>query len=102
MTKIRLIFYSVFGAFHLVSFIFTLFLHKFILDLVNYLSLFKYIALFGLLLLITDVIWSFKVNRDVQKQKDALTHELNMLKARLYDLQEGKETPAPKTIPPKA
>jgi hypothetical protein len=52
--------------------------------------------------LITDVIWSFKVNRDVQKQKDALTHELNMLKARLYDLQEGKETPAPKTIPPKA
>ena len=66
-------------------------------DLVNYIGVFKYITLFGLLLLIVDVVWSFIVNRDSQKEKAALEHELNMLKAKLFDLQEGKEPPAPKS-----
>ena len=39
-------------------------------------------------MLIVDVAWAFKVNKDAVKEKDALTLELNTLKAKLFDLQE--------------
>jgi hypothetical protein len=106
MTKIRLIFYAVFAAFHLGAFIFTLTLpdkDKF-QELIPYLQwfpFFKFATFFGLLLFVIDVIWALKISHDTKKDKAALTHELNMLKARLYDLQEGKESPMPKSIPPK-
>jgi hypothetical protein len=50
--------------------------------------------LFGLTLLLADVTWSWIINRDSKKEKEALTHELNMLKAKLFDLQEAaRQTP---------
>lgn len=104
MTKIRLIFYAVFAAFHLGAFIFTLILQSntsLLLKMAGYVSTLKYVTLFGLILLIVDVIWAFKINRQVQQEKDALAHELNMLKARLYDIQEGKDSTASKPNPPK-
>jgi len=105
MTKIRLIFYAVFAAFHLGAFIFTLILQSntsLLLKMAGYVSTLKYVTLFGLILLIVDVIWAFKINRQVQQEKDALAHELNMLKAKLYDIQEEKNiSPTPKSNPPK-
>jgi hypothetical protein len=101
MNQKRLIFYLVFAVFHLGAFIFTLVLPSVLFDMVKYVPWFKYATFFGLLLLVTDVVWSYVINRDAQREKDALTHELNTLKAKLYDLQEaGKDTSAPK--PPKA
>ncbi|RAV98431.1 hypothetical protein [Pseudochryseolinea flava] len=104
MTKIRLIFYAVFAAFHLGAFIFTLILQSntsLLLKMAGYVSTLKYVTLFGLLLFVIDVVWSFKSNREAQEEKAALAHELNMLKARLYDIQEGKEAAASKPQPPK-
>lgn len=104
MTKIRLIFYAVFAAFHLGAFIFTLILQSntsLLLKMAGYVSTLKYVTLFGLILLVVDVVWAFKINRQVQQEKDALAHELNMLKARLYDIQEGKDTLSTKPNPPK-
>jgi hypothetical protein len=53
------------------------------------LSFFKWGAILGLALLITDVVWDLKTSRDHSKEKDALSHELNTLKAKLFDLQES-------------
>jgi len=104
MNQKRLIFYTVFAAFHIGAFVFTIILQNsltLLLRMASLVTYFKYATLFGLLLLIIDVVWSFKINRETLKEKDALTHELNTLKAKLYDLQEaGKDSSAPKT--PKA
>lgn len=61
--------------------------------MVSFLPYFKYGTLIGLILVIIDVIWSWITNRDTQKEKAALTHELNTLKAKLFDLQEAAKTP---------
>ena len=101
MTKNRLIFYAIFAAFNLGAFIFTLILENntsMLFSMVQYVPWFKYGALLGLILVIIDVIWSWFINRETQKEKAALTHELNTLKAKLFDLQEeSKSLNLPKT-----
>ena len=54
--------------------------------------MFKWITFLGLLILITDVVWAWKANKDAVKEKAALTLELNTLKAKLFDLQEAAKT----------
>lgn len=50
--------------------------------------------------MLTDIIWSWIVSRDSQKENAALTHELNTLKAKLFDLQEkSKEMETAKNVP---
>jgi ABC-type transport system involved in cytochrome bd biosynthesis fused ATPase/permease subunit len=91
MTKNRLIFYAIFAAFNFAAFIFTLILEnntQMLFSMVQYVPWFKYGTLLGLILVIIDVIWSWFINRESQKEKAALTHELNTLKAKLFDLQE--------------
>lgn len=96
MTKKRLIFYGVFALFHIASFVFTLTLpdKDHFMDLVKYLewiSLFKYATLIGLLLLVVDVVWAFKADSDATKDGAATRQELTNLKAKLFDIQEGKK-----------
>jgi len=95
MTKNRLIFYAIFAAFNLGAFIFTIILENntsMLFSMVQYVPWFKYGALLGLILVIIDVIWSWIINRESTKEKAALTHELNTLKAKLFDLQEEAKT----------
>ena len=92
MKKNRLIFFAVFATFHLTSFIFTILLDNntsLLFSMVKYVPMFKFVTLFGLLLLISDFIWSWITSKDVQREKSGLTHELNTLKAKLFDLQEA-------------
>ena len=96
MTKKRLIFYGVFALFHIASFIFTLTLpnKENFMDMVKYIewiSLFKYVTLIGLLLLVVDVVWAFKADSDAHKEEIAAKQELTHLKAKLFDIQEGKK-----------
>jgi hypothetical protein len=59
----------------------------------------KYGAFLGLILLVVDVIWDRTTSKESEKQKDALTHELNTLKAKLFDLQEAaKIAPSAKDL----
>jgi ABC-type transport system involved in cytochrome bd biosynthesis fused ATPase/permease subunit len=91
MTKNRLIFYVVFAVFNLSAFIFTLILEnntQMLFSMVQYIGWFKFATLLGLILVIIDVIWSWFIYRESQREKDALKHELNTLKAKLFDLQE--------------
>ena len=104
MKKNRLIFYAVFAAFHLFTVFFTIFVDSnkndlsFLSKIHGWISLMKYGAMVGLLLLIIDVIWDFASLRDLNKENSALNQEIGALKAKLFDLQEAaKSSPAPGT-----
>jgi hypothetical protein len=104
MTRRRLIFYAIFGAFHLITFIFTLIIEysdaSSLFSLIKYIGTFKYIAFLGLALIITDFIWMWLDTRNAKMKEDAMRTENNTLKAKVYDMQEaGKpkaESPSPK------
>jgi hypothetical protein len=102
MSKNRIIFYLVFLAFHIGAFIFTLLIQdfNFLTKIYSYIGMFKYITFFGMAMMLTDIVWSWILNRDSGKEKAALTHELNTLKAKLFDLQEkAKVDEAARNLP---
>lgn len=107
MKKNRLVFYGIFALFHLVAFIFTVVLDNntnLLFRMVGWVPSFKWITLFGLLLLVVDVTWAMLVHREAAKEKAALLHELNTLKAKLFDMQEvsKKQVPPQPTTKPNA
>lgn len=92
MKKNRLIFYAIFALFHIGAFFFTVLLDNdtsLLFSMVKYVPWFKYGTLVGVLLIIADFIWAWTSNKESEKEKSALSHELNMLKAKLFDLQES-------------
>lgn len=96
MKRNRLIFYSVFAVFHICAFIFTAIIDNntsLLFKMVQYVPWFKYATLFGLILLVVDFMWALRINKETTKEKDALSHELNTLKAKLFDLQEAAKQP---------
>jgi cell shape-determining protein MreC len=94
MKKNRLIFYAVFGAFHLILTIFSFYVDSqkndfaFLSRMLGWISTLKWGALLGLLLFIADVIWNMVERKDLAKENTALNNEMNTLKAKLFDLQE--------------
>jgi uncharacterized membrane protein len=92
MTKNRLIFYIIFAVFHLGAFLFTIALDNntgILFKMVGWVPAFKWVTLLGLILLIIDVIWVYASQKESVKERAALNHELNTLKAKLFDLQEA-------------
>ena len=92
MIRNRLIFYIVFGIFHLGALIFTVMLDNdtgLLFKMVSYVPTFKWLTLFGFILLVTDFLWFLKDYLTTKKEKAAMTLELDTLKARLFDLQEA-------------
>jgi hypothetical protein len=95
MTKRRIIFFIIFGSYHLLLLFFTFYMEsqkenfKFLGAMLRSFPLFKYGAFLGLALLIVDVIWSWRTNNAQRKENDALLLETNKLKAKVYDLQEA-------------
>lgn len=102
MNKNRKIFYIVFALYQILAYVFTLYIEdlSFLMKIFKYIGWFKYITFFGIVMVVTDVVWSLIVTRDNQKENAALTHELNTLKAKLFDLQEiAKQSEAAKNPP---
>jgi hypothetical protein len=101
MKKNRWIFFSIFALFHLGAFIFTVILDNntsLLFKMVGWVPSFKWITLIGLILLIIDIVWAMSIHKESQKEKAALNHELNTLKAKLFDLQEAaKPVSAPRS-----
>jgi hypothetical protein len=98
MKKNRLIFFGIFAFFHFAAFVFTVVLDNntsLLFKMVGWVPSFKWITLLGVILLITDVLWAFSIHRETQKEKAALVHELNTLKAKLFDLQEAAKINPP-------
>lgn len=105
MKKNRLIFYAVFGGFHLFLFFFSLYVDsqkeniQFLLSLQGKIWLLKYGSFLGLILLATDIVWEWSSERTFKKENDQLNHELNMLKAKLFDLQEAAKSSSVSSSP---
>lgn len=94
MKKSRIIFYALFAVFHLGAFLFTVILDNntsLLFSMVQYVPLFKYVTLMGLVLLVVDFVWALRATKDLEKEKSAVNHELNTLKAKLFDLQEASK-----------
>lgn len=100
MKKNRLIFYAVFGVLHLFIFFFSLYMDgqreniEFLLALQGKIWMLKYGSFILVILFATNVILHYRDNRRNIREKEQLNHELNVLKAKVYDLQEAaKGTP---------
>ena len=92
MNKRRLIFFGIFGGFHVIAFVFTVVMEtnvNVLLNLVSYIGVFKYITFLGLLLVITDFIWHWQETKSSKKKEDDARLENNTLKAKVYDMQEA-------------
>jgi len=102
MSRNRVIFYLVFLAFHIGAFIFTLYIQdfNFLTRIFDHIKSFKFITFFGLMMMVTDIIWTWLGNREARKENAALKHELHTLKAKLFDLQEvSRQQDAAKNTP---
>lgn len=103
MTKARIIFYSIFGTYQLLAFVMSLVLENsglsFQLKVAAQMSVFKWITLIGLILILVDFVWLWNDLRRQKKLDEAYRHENNVLKAKVYDLQEGAK-PKPEVPKP--
>ena len=91
MKKSRLIFYLIFALFHIGAFIFTVVLGNdsgFLMSMFSWVPYFKWVTLLGVLFVIVDFIWSWIAGKDRNRETEALQHEVNTLKAKLFDMQE--------------
>jgi len=102
MSRNRAIFYLIFLAYHVAAFIFTISIQdfNFLTRIFDHIRSFKFITLFGVMLMVTDIIWTWIGSRDTRKENAMLKHELDTLKAKLFDMQElSKQQDAAKNTP---
>jgi hypothetical protein len=98
MAKNRLIFYSIFGVYQLGAFIFTFVIDtdntSALLSLYGYLPWFKYLSFIGVMLIVIDFVWSWRQISKTRQEIEEFRQENNILKAKIYDIQETKQ-PSP-------
>lgn len=94
MKKNRLIFYAFFGIFHLFILFFSLYVDgqkdnfQFLISLQQKIWMIKYGSFIGLILLVIDFVWLMRGEHHHDIERKKLEHEINTLKAKLFDLQE--------------
>ncbi len=99
MNKRRRIFFIVFGSYHLLTLIFVLFIEaqkadlSLLYGLYGKIALMRWGAILGLLLFVIDASWNFFETKSSGKEKEAMRHENNTLKAKVYDLQQPSKEP---------
>ena len=97
MNRRRLIFFGIFGFYHLVVLLFTAYIDVQKSDLgvltsmYKFIYLFKYGAILGLVLLGIDFVWTWREIKVKAKEHDTLQLEINSLKAKVYDFQEASK-----------
>ena len=95
MDKRRLIFFSIFGGYHFIAFVFTLFMESqkddlsLLYTLFAKITLFKYGTFLGLALFATEVIWTWRDSKKFAQEKEVMRQENNVLKAKVYDMGEA-------------
>lgn len=100
MKKNRLIFYAVIGVLHLFLLLFSIYMDsqqnnlEFLIRLQGTIWLLKYCSFFLVILFVTNIILHVRDNKRHLRENQGLIQELNILKAKLYDLQEGAKKAA--------
>jgi cell division protein FtsB len=106
MTKNRIIFFSIFGGYHLITLLFTIYMDTqkddfgLLARILSNFSLFKYGAFLGAILFVIDFIWTRNDKKQNIKDADLMRQENNILKAKVYDMQESLKAAATKIVPP--
>jgi hypothetical protein len=98
MKKNRWIFFAIFAFFHLSAFIFTVVLDNntnLLFKMVGWVPSFKWITLIGLILLVVDIVWAVSIQKEYDREKAAHDHEMNTLKAKLFDMQDSSRNLPP-------
>src|SRR6266487_1146531 len=95
MNKRRIIFLSIFGGYELIIFLLSLFVESnksdvgFLFNIFGKIYLIKYGAFLGVAFLAVEFVWTWMDSKNVAKEKEAMRHENNVLKAKVYDLTNG-------------
>ena len=106
MTKNRIIFFSIFGGYHLITLLFTIYMDAqkddfgLLARILSNFSLFKYGAFLGVVLFAIDFFWTKSDKKQNLKEADVSRQENNILKAKVYDMQESLKAAAQKITPP--
>lgn len=100
MNQKRLLLYLIFAVYQFSAFIFTVMVdgHLDLLGLLKFIPWFKFISFLGVTLFMIDFVWFWIDRRTARKREQELTQENNVLKAKIYDLQESKDTGPSKEI----
>jgi hypothetical protein len=99
MSKRRIIFLTIFGAYELGIFVFSVIVESnktdmgFLFDVFGKIHLVKYGTFFGVALLAVEFIWTWMDGRKSAKEKEAMRNENNELKAKVDGLTHGTTTP---------
>jgi hypothetical protein len=99
MKKSKLIFHILFVLFHVALFIIAVYVYtqrdnfSFLLKVQTYITYMPYMAFVGLVLLGLNYLFIMIKNRTFSKEMESVKKENNLLKAKMFDLQEAqKET----------
>lgn len=89
----RIALFGSFMVYHLGALGFTYLVdgHLDLLSLLKYIPSFKYIAFLGIVMILLDITWYYFDARANKQEKEVLKDENTNLKAKIYDLQEGKK-----------
>lgn len=94
MNKRRRIFFLIFGVYHIILLVFISYIEiqkndlSLLYGLYTKISLMRNGAILGLVLFLIDFLWNWFEKRNAKKDQDNIRHENDMLKAKLYDLQQ--------------
>ena len=106
MKKPKSIFYLIYFLFHLGLLLVSIYVNyksedfEFLLKLRERMDVMIYVAVAGLILFFIDIILATMEVRNHKKEKERLEHEINSLKAKMFDLQEVNKTPTTPRIEP--
>ncbi|UII33112.1 hypothetical protein LVD17_04630 [Fulvivirga ulvae] len=102
MRKPRSIFYIIYFLFHIGLLLVSIYVNyksedfEFLLKLRERMDLMIYVAIAGLILFFIDIVLISMEVRNHKKEREKLEHEINSLKAKMFDLQEAtKSSTAP-------
>lgn len=102
MKKFKIIFFIVYGGFHIGLMIVALYADKIyansnfnqLIDLGKKIPMAKWLAAFGCLLFLLNVVLFFIVQISHKSKLDALEKDRNLYKAKMFDMQETINKPA--------
>ena len=101
MRRPKFIFYLTYLIFHVGLLIVSIYVNyksedfEFLIRLREKIDLLIYVAIAGLILFMTDIIWVNISERNSSKEKEKLNNEINSLKAKMFDLQEASSQKVP-------
>ncbi|UII28926.1 hypothetical protein LVD15_10995 [Fulvivirga maritima] len=93
MKKPKSIFYLIYFLFHVSLLLASIYVNyksedfEFLINLRGHMDLMIYVTILGLILFFVDVVLVTMTVRSHKKEKEKLEHEINSLKAKMFDLQ---------------